>query len=103
MNPEGWLAVSLAYKEYERPVDDSLRMTVRQIESAEGLTQASSVMALVRFRSAVWGIVTQLLDPLKASAPPNLPPLTHAAPLSVPTLLLPDASDTVVPVPSSKL
>ncbi len=43
------------------------------MDSADELTQASRVLALVRFRSALWGIVTQLLDPLNAHAHPNFP------------------------------
>jgi hypothetical protein len=40
---------------------------------------------------------------LKTSARPNLPAVVHFAPVIVPVLWLPEASFTVVPLPSLKL
>ena len=47
------------------------------------------------------GIVTLLLVPLNESASPNLPAVDQVAPEIVPVLPFPDASETVVPEPSS--
>src|SRR6476620_7083995 len=81
----------------------SLRMTVRQsAPTAVGWTHASSVMPVVRSRLFASGTVTQLLVPLKLSAPPNLPAALCVAPVIVPVLLWPEASAAVVPVVSSK-
>ena len=48
-------------------------------------------------------MVTCAFVPLKTSALPNLPAVVHVAPLIVPVLLFPEASVTVVPLPSLKL
>ena len=71
--------------------------------TVDGCTQAASVMSVVNRNSGASGIVTFALVPLKTSAPPNLPAVVHVAPLIVPVLLWPEASVTVVPLPSLKL
>ncbi len=48
------------------------------------------------------GMLTRALTPLKVSAPPYLPCVDQAVLAVVPVLALPEASATVVPVPSSK-
>src|SRR4051794_9588545 len=79
-------------------------MTVRQaVPVAVGLTQASSVMPVVRCSDAESGIATKALVPLKFSAPPNLPVVVCVALVIVPVFALPDASATVVPDASLKL
>ena len=55
------------------------------------------------FKDGDAGTDTRAVLPLKTSAPPYLPAVVHVAPLSVPVLLLPEASRTVVPIPASKL
>src|SRR4051812_14211414 len=77
--------------------------TERQPLKVVGLTHASIVMPVVRSSEFASATVTQSLVPLNESAEPNLPPAFHVAPETVPVLLLPDASVTVVPLPSSKL
>src|SRR5690349_9683101 len=79
-------------------------MTSRQLlVTTDGLTQASSVMAVVRCSDAASGMSTRALLPLKDRALPNLPAVLQVAPpTSVPVLPLPDRSATVVPVPSLK-
>src|SRR5262245_928120 len=64
---------------------------------AVGRTHAPMVMPLVRSRLAESGTVTQLLVPLNESAPPNRPEVVHVAPLIVPVLALPEASEVVAP------
>ena len=65
-----------------------------------GYTHASSVIAAVSPSDAEFGTVTLALVPLNTSAFPYRPAVVHVAPLSVPVLLFPDASMTVVPEPS---
>src|SRR2546423_12585955 len=78
-------------------------MTQRQSEPrAVGCTHASSVMPVVRSRLFASGTVTQLLVPLKLSAPPNLPAAVCVAPVIAPALPWPEESAAVVPVVSSK-
>jgi hypothetical protein len=60
-------------------------------------------MALVMLRRLVALTVTQSLTPSKDSALPNLPWVLQAAPEITPVWLLPEASATLVPVPSLKL
>ncbi len=60
--------------------------------TAVGLTQASSVIAVVRCSDVASGIVTSALVPLKTSALPNLPALVHVAFVIVPVFPLPDRS-----------
>ena len=69
--------------------------------TAEGLTHASSVIAELRRREAVSGIVTRELVPLKLSALPYLPELDQVVLTAVPELLFPEASVIVIPDPSS--
>src|SRR3954454_20209899 len=77
--------------------------TVRHIEpSALGLTQASTLAAVVRSREAESATLTMSLTPSNCSAPPCLP-VTRVAPETLPLLLRPDVSSTVVPDESSKL
>src|SRR6478609_4296096 len=78
-------------------------MTARHSDPmAVGCIHASSVMPVVRSRLFASATVTQLLVPLKLSAPPNLPAATCVAPVIVPGLFCPDESAAVVPVVSSK-
>src|SRR6476660_6577145 len=77
-------------------------MTSRHLlVTVAGLTQASSVMPVERWRAAASGTLTRVLEPLNDTAPPNLPELLHFALTSLPVLLLPEASAVVVPDPSS--
>ena len=76
-------------------------MSVRQLLRTAGLTQASSVMPLVRSRLAESGTVTQVVEPLNWIAEPNLPDADHVPFASVPLLLFPDESPAAVPLPSS--
>ena len=68
-----------------------------------GKTQASRVMAVVRLSRLVALTVTQSFTPSKASALPNLPWVLQAAPEIVPVWPFPEASATLVPLPSLKL
>src|SRR4051812_35922028 len=75
----------------------------RQAElRTDGLTHASSVIAVVRCKLAESGTVSFALVPLNDSALPYLPDAVHIAVPIVPLLLFPERSVTVVPVPSSK-
>src|SRR6186997_3471181 len=77
--------------------------TVRQlVPSALGLTQASSVIPLVRSSEAESGTFTIALVPLKLKAEPYLPPVLQLALAMVPLLPLPDRSGRLVPEPWSK-
>ena len=69
--------------------------------TVDGLTQASSVIPVVRCSDAASGIVTSALVPLNCNALPNLPDVDQVAFVIVPLLPFPDASATVVPDPSS--
>src|SRR6185503_16518630 len=76
-------------------------MTSRhQLLTAEGLTHASSVIAVVKRKEGASGTVTTELVPLNESAAAVLPAVVHVVPDTVPVLPLPDRSVTVVPVPS---
>src|SRR2546426_11370500 len=80
----------------------SLNKTQRQeLPSALGLTQASSVIPVVRSSDAASATVTHELVPLNESAPPYMPALDQLAFETVPALPLPDQSVTVDPDPSS--
>ena len=70
--------------------------------AADGLTQASSVIAVDRWSAAASATVTRDELPLNDSAPPNFPPAVHVALVSAPVRPLPDASTAVVPAPSLK-
>src|SRR5262245_8677519 len=75
-------------------------MTSRQlVVTADGLTHASSVIALVRCREAASGIVTSALMPSNDNPAPYIP-VVHVALVMNPVFPVPDASATVVPVPS---
>ena len=63
------------------------------------MTQASSVIPVVSCNDAELGMLTRAFVPLNTSALPNRPAVVQVAPLSVPVLLLPDESATVVPEP----
>src|SRR4051812_14998640 len=76
-------------------------MTSRHVPfTVVGRTHASNVMPLVSRSVAASGTVTRAVVPLNDSAPPDLPAAVHVAPVIVPVLPFPDASLTVVPVPS---
>ena len=66
----------------------------------EGLTHAISVIAVVRFNSGAWAIVTSALLPLNTNALPNLPDVVQVALAIDPVLPLLEASAVVGPVPS---
>src|SRR5262245_52619788 len=86
----------------EKPCSgQSFHRTLREaLEAAVGKTHASRVAPTVRFSEGEWGTVTKPA-PLNASALPTLPWVLHVTPLpSVPVLLLPETSATVVPEPS---
>ena len=77
-------------------------MAVLQLLSAEvGRTHASSVMPVVRSRSAASATVTMSFVPSKLSAPPFLPAAVQLAPETIPEWPLPVASDAVEPAASS--
>src|SRR5262249_38226018 len=67
---------------------------------ADGFTQASNVIAVVRCNAAASGMLTRALVPLNDSAPPDLPAVVQVAPEIVPVRLLGELSPTVVPLPS---
>src|SRR3989442_1171153 len=80
----------------------SLNSTQRQaVPSALGLTHASRVIPVVRSSEAESGIVTRLDVPLNESAPPKWPALDQDVVETLPALPVPEASATVVPLPSS--
>ncbi len=81
----------------------SLKTTVFQLPSEVGFTQASSVIAVVRWSDAESSTETNAFVPLNERALPYLPAVApaHVAPESVPVLPLPDWSAVVVPMPSS--
>src|SRR5712691_9493563 len=80
----------------------SLNSTQRQaVPSALGLTHASRVIPVVRSSEVESGIVTRLDVPLNESAPPKRPALDQDVVATVPALPVPEASATVVPLPSS--
>ena len=85
-----------------RPVGASLRIAVRQPLSVVGLTQADSVMPVVRSSAFASATVTRSLVPSKLRAPPNRPPAFQVAPLTVPLRPLPVASLATVPDVSLK-
>src|SRR4051794_19998738 len=76
--------------------------TVRHPVRADGRTQASTLMPVLRWRSAASATVIQSLTPSNARSLRNLPVVCHVGPLSVPVCPLPEPSAVVVPVPSSK-
>src|SRR3954471_14326291 len=78
-----WLG-SVAYIAYDRAPLRSFIITVRQLLTDDGLTQASSVMPFVRCRRALSLTVTHALRPLKESAGPYFPPVAQVALLIVP-------------------
>src|SRR5271166_6326893 len=76
-------------------------MTSRQaLVMVDGLTQASSVMPVVRWSEVASGMVRSAFVPLKTRASPYLPEVVQVALAIVPLLPLPEVSVTVVPVPS---
>src|SRR3954469_9608963 len=83
----------------------SLKSTLRQAvaPSALGLTQASSVIPVVRSSEFESGTVTRVLVPLKVSAPPECPATAHAPLATVPLLPVPERSASAVPEPALKL
>ena len=91
---------SSAYSEYTSSVPASLRITVRPVTMAMGLTQASRVRAPVRSREAASATVTQALTPLNDRAPPYFPEADQVAFDRVPVFPRPLASAAVVPDPS---
>src|SRR5690242_4123392 len=92
-----------AYRAYASCPGCSLMTTVRHIEpSAVGLTQASTVDAVVMSSDAESGTVTMSFTPSNCRALPYLP-ATRVAPEIVPALPIPERSETVLPDASSKL
>jgi len=91
--------VLLAYRLNARPPVVSFRITVRQLARADGFTQASSVMPVVRCSDAASGTFTRADVPLNDSALPNLPAVDQVAAEIVPVLLFPDASAVEAPEP----
>src|SRR5918992_2407284 len=84
------------------PLDECLKIAVRQPPSAVGFTHASSVMPVARSSEGLSGTVTQLLEPSNVSAPPNRPIGAQPVAVAVPWLPNPEASATVAPAPSLK-
>src|SRR3954447_19041636 len=83
----------------------SLKMTLRHAvaPSADGFTQASSVIPVVRSSELESGTVTRVLVPLKDSAPPECPPIDHVPAAIVPLFPVPERSASAVPEPALKL
>src|SRR5262245_28311813 len=79
-----------------------LYMISSQFPKAVGYTHASSVMPIVKSSERESLTSTAELDPLNASAFPKRPVVIHDAPLIVPALPEPEASETIPPAPSSK-
>src|SRR5262245_8613616 len=78
-----------------------LWITSRQsLDTAVGLTHASSVMPVVRSSELASGTLTRLLVPLNDSAPPYLPLVDQVVFDVVPTLPLPEKSVTDATAPS---
>src|SRR6267142_562955 len=76
-------------------------MTSRHaLVTADGFTHASSVIPVVRCSEAESLMFTRAFVPLNDNALPNLPPVDHVVLATVPTLPLPEASATLVPLPS---
>src|SRR5262249_2782251 len=76
-------------------------MSLHADGDADGFTQASSVIPVVRSSDNELGMPTLELVPLKTSAPPNSPAEVQLVFVTVPLLPCPEASLTVVPEPSS--
>src|SRR5689334_20653563 len=68
-----------------------------------GFTHASSVIPVVRSSDEASLIDTQAFVPLNTSALPYMPAVVHLALEIVPVFPFPEASATVVPMPSLKL
>ena len=83
------------------PVCSFMTIVWKTVFATVGLTQASSVIPLVRSREFESFTLTRALVPLKKRALPNLPAVDQVAFESVPVLPLPDRSAVVVPLPSS--
>src|SRR6266566_8523114 len=71
--------------------------------TADGATQASSVMPVVSWSEDELGMLTMLLDPLNERAPPLRPLETQVALEMLPLFPLPDVSWSVLPLPWLKL
>src|SRR5579862_6999566 len=69
---------------------------------ADGSTHASRVMPVVSCSDAELGMSTRAFVPLNESAPPYFPEAVQVVFTMEPTLPLPEASPSVVPVPSLK-
>src|SRR5689334_5618878 len=77
-------------------------MTLRQLlSSALGLTQASSVMPVLRWSEVESAMLTMSWAPSKLTAPWVWPVLLQVAADSVPLLPEPESSATVEPLPAS--
>src|ERR1043165_4616020 len=78
-------------------------MTSRHtLVTVDALTHASRVIPVVRCNEAVSLIFTVAFVPLNESALPYLPAVVQVALTTVPVFPLPEASATVLPVPSVK-
>src|SRR5215207_6252443 len=64
--------------------------TVRQVLLADGRTQASSVMPVVKSSEPESATVTRSSVPSNVSAPPDLPEAVQVAPEMLPELPLPE-------------
>src|SRR5712692_8727778 len=79
-----------------------LKMETTSVGVAVNDTHASNVALAPGVSASMSAASTKLLVPLSDTQLPNLQALLHAAPDNVAVLLLTDASDAVVPAPSSK-
>src|SRR5882724_11238088 len=89
---------------YMTPPGPWVTTPLQAVGTTGRLTQAATVKlcAVVKFRSAALGEVTDWEIPLQLTALPIFPAL-QVAPFRVPVWPLPAASEAVVPVPSSKV
>src|SRR4051794_32251940 len=99
---DGTFAAVLASSEYEKPPVWSLVRIELALLSADGRTQASSVIPELRRSVESSGTVTMPVAPSSVSAWPKRPLAVRAAPPTIVPLRWPSASTAVVPDASSK-
>ena len=94
---------AVTYNAYANPPGRSFINNVcHEFKGASGRTHASNVIPDVKSNDAESATVTQSSTPSNDNARPNRPPVTRAAPDTVPTFPRPDESVTAAPETSSK-